>query len=125
MSTSNKTNYENTAIHYKIWLSTIKGEGIMGDGKWRLLKTIDEKGSLKAASENLGISYRKAWGDIKKAEKLLGFELTEKHRGGKHGGNSILTENGGRLVEAYKELHKKINISIEKAFVEFKDRLAT
>jgi len=51
---------------FKLWLSTEDAEGVFGDGKWRLLKKIDAKGSLKAASQSLHISYRKAWGDLKK-----------------------------------------------------------
>ena len=56
---------------FKLWLSTKDVEGVFGDGKWRLLKSIDAEGSLKAASESLRISYRKAWGDLKKAQDAL------------------------------------------------------
>ncbi|MHC4096735.1 MAG: hypothetical protein ACYSU3_11845 [Planctomycetota bacterium] len=35
---------------FKLWLSTEDAEGVFGDGKWRLLKKIDAKGSLRAAS---------------------------------------------------------------------------
>ena len=31
-------------FHYKIWLSDKKNKGILGDGKWRMLKLIEEKG---------------------------------------------------------------------------------
>lgn len=96
-------------IHYKIWLESATGEGIMGDGKWLLLETIDRLGSLSAAASELNISYRKAWGDIKKAEVLLGSELIEKHRGGSSGGNSTLTEYGKRWLVLYKDFHKKMD----------------
>ena len=75
---------------FKLWFSTADSEGVFGDGKWRLLKAIDDKGSLKKAAESLGISYRKAWGDLKKAESCLGTRLIEKIRGGKDGGKTIL-----------------------------------
>ncbi|MBC8146632.1 MAG: LysR family transcriptional regulator [Bacteroidetes bacterium] len=110
-------------LRYKMWLSAVSGEGILGDGKYRLLRTIEEKGSLKAAADTLGMSYRKAWGDIKKAEKLLGYDLTDKHRGGKDGGKSILTDKAKNLLEAYDALHKKMNTAIEDASIEFNEKI--
>ena len=47
---------------YKVWLSTHTGEGIMGDGKWQILKAIEKTGSLMAATELLGLTYRRTWG---------------------------------------------------------------
>lgn len=96
---------------FKLWLSTEDVEGVFGDGKWRLLKAIDTNGSLKLASESLHISYRKAWGDLKKAQEALNIALVEKQRGGNMGGQTILTEQGKELVEAY----TKFRSDIEKA----------
>ncbi len=110
-------------LRYKMWLSAVSGEGILGDGKYKLLRTIEEKGSLKAAAEHLGMSYRKAWGDIKKAEELLGYNLTDKHRGGKDGGKSILTDKAKNLLEAYNALQKKMDNAIEDAYVDFKEKI--
>ena len=70
----------------KLWLSSSDDEGIFGDGKWRLLRAIERESSLSAAAKALHISYRKAWGDLKKAEECLGIKFIEKHRGGDHGG---------------------------------------
>jgi len=78
---------------------------------------------LKAAAEHLGMSYRKAWGDIKKAEELLGYNLTDKHRGGKDGGKSILTDKAKNLLEAYNALHKKMDSAIEDAYEDFKEKI--
>lgn len=110
-------------LNYKIWLSNIAGEGILGEGKYKLLRTIEEKGSLAAAADVLGLSYRKAWGDIKKAEELLGYELTDKYRGGKDGGQSTLTPRAKQLLEAYEALHKRLDDEVENAFEEFRSKL--
>ncbi|HAF31079.1 MAG TPA: hypothetical protein DCG75_18740 [Bacteroidales bacterium] len=96
--------YYNIFLKFKVWLENTKGESILGNGKFELIDGIDQLGSLKAAADKLGISYRKAWGMIRDAEEKLGFCLTEKHRGGQHGGNSVLTPEGKELIEAYKEL---------------------
>jgi len=110
-------------LKYKLWLSAVSGEGIIGEGQYSLLKAIEKKGSLKAAAEELGTSYRKAWGDIKKAEELLGYDLTVKHRGGKDGGKSELTDKAKNLLEAYDALNKKLDSAIEDAYEDFKEKL--
>ncbi|MBC8319576.1 MAG: LysR family transcriptional regulator [Bacteroidetes bacterium] len=110
-------------LRYKLWLSAVSGEGIIGEGQYLLLRMVEEKGSLKAAADELGTSYRKAWGDIKNAEELLGYELTDKHRGGKDGGKSVLTNKAKNLLEAYDALHKKMDIAIEDAYDDFKEQI--
>ena len=54
---------------FKLWLSAKDIEGVFGDGKWRLLKAIETEGSKTTAIQKLGISYRKAWGDLKKSQE--------------------------------------------------------
>lgn len=110
-------------LRYKLWLSAVSGEGIIGEGQYKLLRAIEEKGSLKAAAEALGTSYRKSWGDIKNAEELLGYELTEKNRGGKDGGNSTLTTKAINLLEAYDALNKKMDSAIEDAYDDFREKI--
>ena len=101
---------------FKLWLSTEDAEGAFGDGKWRLLKKIDAKGSLRAASQSLHISYRKAWGDLKKAQQCLNVPLVEKQRGGIDGGQTVLTEEGKKWVTAYTRFRTDIERAIEKAY---------
>ena len=110
-------------LRYKLWLSAVSGEGIIGEGQYKLLRLIEVKGSLKAAADELGTSYRKAWGDIKNAEELLGYDLTDKHRGGKDGGKSTLTDKAKNLLEAYDALHKKMDTAIEEAYDDFKEKI--
>lgn len=101
---------------FKLWLSTEDAEGAFGDGKWRLLKKIDAKGSLRAASQSLHISYRKAWGDLKKAQQCLNVPLVEKQRGGIQGGQTVLTEQGKKWVKAYTRFRTDIEKAIETAY---------
>jgi molybdate transport system regulatory protein len=101
---------------FKLWLSSEDAEGVFGDGKWRLLKSIDTKGSLRAASQLLHISYRKAWGDLKKAQQCLNISLVEKHRGGIQGGRTALTKQGKKWVKAYTRFRNDIEKAVEKAY---------
>jgi molybdate transport system regulatory protein len=105
--------------HYKLWLSLKNGDGILGDGKWRLLKAIEEFGSISKAAVNLGISYRKAWGDLKKAEELLGLSVIEKHRGGQSGGSSAITPQGSNLIKAYTRFHNDFENAFQRSFEKF------
>lgn len=104
---------------FKLWFSTSRAEGVFGDGKWRLLKAIDRHGSLKAAAEAQGMSYRKAWGDIRKAEQCLGRVLIDKVRGGRSGGSAQLTEDGKKWMDAYSRFRSVIEEAVSKAFYEY------
>jgi molybdate transport repressor ModE-like protein len=112
-------------LNYKIWLSDTAGNGILGDGKWRILKLIEEKGSLKAACDELGYTYRRTWGNLRKIEQILGFPLLEKHRGGSERGSTRLTPEGKKLVEAFDAFHKSTDTTIEKGFRELIAKLKT
>lgn len=106
----------NLRPQFKLWLSTEDSEGAFGDGKWRLLDAIGHGGSLRAAATELGISYRKAWGDLKKAERRLGIALIEKHRGGSGGGETTLTDAGKAWLRGYSGFRADIEKAISNAF---------
>jgi molybdate transport system regulatory protein len=119
MAGSKGDKYYNVFLDYRLWLKTIENEGIMGEGCFSLLLEIKSTGSLKDAAEKLEVSYRKAWGIIRKSENFLGFKLVDKQRGGKDGGHSFLTDEGLNLVQAYLELKDDINESIKKVTKKF------
>lgn len=112
-------------LHYKIWLSDDRETGIMGDGKWKMLKLIEEKGSMKAACDELGYTYRRTWGNLKKIEKFFGFPLLEKQRGGIDGGHTGLTDEGKRLVRAFDAFHSTVDEHIRQGFEKFMQELQT
>jgi len=104
---------------FKLWLSSADVEGLFGDGKYRLLKSIEAKESLRAASESLHISYRKAWGDLRKAQDAMGIALVEKQRGGSKGGRTVLTEQGRRWLEAYSHFRRDVEAAVETSFEKY------
>ncbi len=118
-----KGGYKRVFLQYKVWLSAMTGDGAVGETEYRLLKHIATSQSLKAASDDIGVSYRKAWGDLKKAEEILGYQLIEKQRGGKTGGTSVLTERAHKLIEAYEALQRTFDEKVEEAYQEFKDKI--
>ncbi|MFC2114735.1 winged helix-turn-helix domain-containing protein [Bacteroidota bacterium] len=114
---------QNIFLRYKIWLSTISGDGIISETQWDLLKALSETESISAAAKQVGISYRKAWGDLKSTEENLGYKLTVKFRGGNHGGKTILTDQAKKLLEAYAAMQKQFDASIESAFETFQEKM--
>jgi molybdate transport repressor ModE-like protein len=102
------------SFRYKIWLETADG-GVLGDGKWRLLKTIHETGSLKEAMQRHGLTYRKTWDNLNKIEQMLGFPIISSQRGGKEGGKTTLTEQGKAIVKAFDDFHESYDELITKA----------
>lgn len=111
--------YFDVFLEYGVWLTNRETGGRMDDNLVKLLSVIREKGSLRSAADSLGLSYRKAWGDIRKAEKFIGFSLVEKIRGGKDGGLSRLTADGIELVEAFSHLHKEFDAAIYRTTKKF------
>ncbi len=118
-----ETKYSHIHLNYKIWLETKDQLGILGDGKWILLKAIDETGSLKAAMEKLKLTYRKTWNNLQQIEERLGFPILETTRGGADGGNTCLTEEGKRIVRAFDNFHNEFDVLINQAFDKFKKEL--
>jgi molybdate transport system regulatory protein len=115
--------YDNIRIAYKIWMLTESGENILGEGKLHLLIGIAGKGSIRLAANDIGISYRKAWGDIRKAEQLLGFPLVQKQRGGRDGGRTTLTRDGELLLEAYEKMRNDFQVVVNDIIRDFKRKI--
>lgn len=77
------------------------GEKFFGEGPARLLKSIEEHGSLRSAAISMNMAYTKALKLIKNAETVLGFPLTTRTTGGKDGGGSTLTPEGKAWLNRY------------------------
>lgn len=86
---------------FKVWFETEDGYAF-GPGTFNLLKMIESKGSLMMAAESLGMSYRYAWGLMKKVKERIGTPILETFKGGIHGGGgATLTDEGRWLLEEY------------------------
>ena len=90
----------------RIQLFDDSGKKFFGEGPCRLLRLVEEYGSLRSAAASMGMAYSKALKLIKQAESALGFPLTERSVGGRDGGGSTLTPEGRsflRQYEAYRD----------------------
>ncbi len=93
---------------FKVWMETDDGY-VFGPGVYSLLKRVNEVGTLKEAASQLGMSYRYAWGLIRKAEEKLGEPLLSAHKGGRSGGGGAeLTERGKHFLVEFQRLREQM-----------------
>jgi len=87
-------------LKLRLWLER-EGKFIMSEGRAKLLRRIEELGSLSKAAKDMGMSYRHAWGVVKRISESAGGKVVESVRGGKIGGETMLTPFGRRLLQEY------------------------
>ncbi|MDQ7081882.1 MAG: LysR family transcriptional regulator [Aquificota bacterium] len=88
-----------------------KGEPIISEGKYRLLKEIEKTGSILKASENLGLTYKRAISQIKVMEERLGDRILDRKRGK----GARLTETGRDLIRRYEKVLRKVYEAVRSA----------
>jgi len=98
---------------FKLWLE-YKGKPVLGNGGASILEKIRELGSLLEAAHSLSVSYRYAWGYLKKMEERLGLPVIETYKGGaKGGGSTYLTELGEFLLRKHRRLKEFIEYALK------------
>ena len=103
----------------KITFVDDQGNKFFGEGPARLLRGIEEKGSLRAAALAMEMAYTKALTIIKNAEQALGFPLLIRSTGGKSGGGSKLTDEGKEWLERYEAYRDACLQANGKLYLEF------
>lgn len=103
-------------LHSKLWIEK-DGKLILSDYRVRLLRLIDETGSLADAAAAMQISYRRAWGKLKEIERNLGVKLVGTAVGGAGGGGSYLTPEGRSLIERYEHFRAAANQDLAQEFL--------
>jgi len=94
---------------FKLWLETSAGYAI-GEGGVELLQEVERRGSLAEAAKSLGMSYRYAWGLVRKIEKNIGAPMLQTFRGGSHGGGGArVTQTGLTILHKYKALEESVS----------------
>ncbi len=96
-------------LHVKVWLEK-DGVFLVSEGRARLLRLIEEKQSIAGAAEEMGMSYRHAWGVLRKISEAAGGEVVKSLR---HQG-STLTPLGRHILETFEEEKRRILDCLEK-----------
>ncbi|APR95412.1 molybdate metabolism transcriptional regulator [Pandoraea thiooxydans] len=96
------------AIYPQLRLRLAEGEQSL-ERLVALLESVESHGNLQAASQQLGLSYRGAWGHLKDAEHAFGVPLLETARGR----GAQLTEFSRRLIWGEKRLLARLGPLLE------------
>ena len=96
------------------------GKLLLNPERIKLLRTIQETGSLLTASKQTGISYNKVWKILDAMNNTTNKNVIEKIRGGKGGGGAVVTEYGKLILEEYNAIEKAVDRFTKKLNVEIK-----
>jgi molybdate transport system regulatory protein len=99
----------------KLWVEK-DGRIVLSDYRVRLLRLVDETGSLSEAAAQMHLSYRRAWGKLREIEQNLGVKLVDSAVGGPGGGGSRLTDEGRRLIDLYDRFRTNIEQDLTREF---------
>lgn len=94
-------------VRYRIFIE-VDGVELIDEQIIDALRIIKEKGSILAASKEIGISYSRLWERISRIESALGRKLLIQRRGGRRGGGSALTDFGETILEIYNNARSKL-----------------
>ena len=92
------------AIHPRIRITKSDGTIAFGPGKADLLDTIARTGSIRAAADELGMSYMRAWSLVRTMNQAFRSPLVEKIRGGSRKGGARLTKRGIAVLALYRTM---------------------
>ena len=91
----------------RVYLMDDENRKFFGEGPYRLLRAVEETGSLRAAAGTMDMAYTKALKMLRHAEQAVGTSLTTRSTGGKDGGGSRLTPEGKELLAKYEAYRDK------------------
>ena len=92
----------------KVWV-TFGDRLKFGDGRADLLELIEDRGSLRAAAQVSGMSYRNAWGYLRELESVAGFKFVERVKGGGPRSGMRLTKAGKNFVARYRKFRSGLD----------------
>jgi molybdate transport system regulatory protein len=101
----------------KFWLE-LDGQYVFGRGISEILKAVAQTGSIKAAADRVGKSYRFVWARVKQTEQSLGASLVHTQIGGSGTHRSELTELARDLVRDFDALRERALALVRREFTQ-------
>lgn len=86
----------------------------LGDTRIRLLEAIDQHGSISQAAKAVPISYKAAWDAIDAMNNLADHPLVIRSAGGRHGGGTVLTDYGRKVMALYRALEAEYQATLDR-----------
>ena len=87
----------------EFWLD-VNNVAFLGEERIALLEQIGERGSITQAAKGVGVSYKAAWDAVDAINNVSPKPLVETATGGRGGGGARLTDEGRRLITAYRTI---------------------
>ncbi|WP_290868446.1 TOBE domain-containing protein [Aquabacterium sp.] len=97
----------------KLEVSTEMG-AFLGDTRIRLLEAIARHGSISQAAKHVPLSYKAAWDAVDAMNNLSEAPLVARTTGGKHGGGTVLTEQGQKVVALYRAMEAEYQAALDR-----------
>jgi molybdate transport system regulatory protein len=85
-----------------------------GEDRLRLLEAIDRLGSITAAAQAVGLSYRAAWDAVQALNNLFPRPLVVARVGGRSGGAAELTPEGAATLHTLRHVQAEIALTLER-----------
>lgn len=86
----------------------------LGDTRIRLLEAIEQHGSISQAAKAVPLSYKAAWDAVDAMNNLAQAPLVIRCTGGKHGGGTLLTDYGRKVVALYRALENEYQAALDR-----------
>jgi molybdate transport system regulatory protein len=96
------------APHQKLWLNW-DGVFLMGPRYLRFLDAVEQRGTIRAAGQVVGWSYRTCLNRIRQMERVLGARVLATTRGGSSRGGARLTPEARRLVKLFAQWRREVD----------------
>ena len=90
----------------RVWISTTEGK-LIGKGRVELMEKIKQFGSIRQAALAMQMSYRQAWQLVDDMNSKAGTPLVISSRGGKGGGNAVITPEGEKFITLFNDFNKE------------------
>ncbi|MDN5287490.1 MAG: ModE family transcriptional regulator [Mucilaginibacter sp.] len=94
-------------LNGRVWIET-NNEKVLGHGRVELLERIHASGSIRQAALQMKMSYKQAWDLVNHMNDHFSAPVVISHRGGKGGGNAVVTEHGLKVIREFHSLHQKL-----------------
>ncbi len=86
----------------------------LGDTRIRLLEAIDRYGSISQAAKAVPLSYKAAWDAVDAMNNVAEEPVVQRSTGGRHGGGTVLTDYGRRLVAMYRAVEEEYQAALDR-----------
>jgi molybdate transport system regulatory protein len=107
----------------RIRVTADDGTIAFGPGKAELLEAIQKTGSIRAAADDRGMSYMRAWSLVRTMNAAFRSPLVEKVRGGPEQGGARLTKRGETVLRLYKRMAKEAESAAARTWKELRKHL--